>query len=144
MKSANSLATKSTMSLLALTLFAGSALAQASKSDLGKREYDASCASCHGVDGKGNGPYGELLKNSPPDLTTLTKRNGGAFPIARMYETIEGANIPSHGSRDMPIWGRVYRISAAEYYIDVDYNPEVYVRSRILALIDYLSRIQER
>ena len=144
MRNVNSLVVKSSMSLLALALFTGSALAQASKSDLGKREYDASCAVCHGINGKGNGSYRELLQKSPPDLTTLAKRNGGTFPIARMYETIEGANIPSHGSRDMPIWGRAYRISAAEYYVDVDYNPEVYVRSRILALIDYLSRIQER
>lgn len=144
MKNPNSLLVRSSMSLLALSLFTGSAFAQTVKSDLGKREFSASCAVCHGNDGKGNGPYVELLQRRPTDLTTLTKRNGGTFPVARIYETIEGANVPSHGSRDMPIWGRVYRISAAEYYVDVDYNPEVYVRARILALIEYLSKLQER
>lgn len=144
MKNANSLLVNSSTALLALTLFAGSAVAQGVKADLGKQEYNASCAVCHGNAGKGNGPYVELLQKKPADLSTLTKRNGGTFPVARIYETIEGANVPSHGSREMPIWGRAYRISAAEYYIDVDYNPEVFVRARILALIEYLSRLQER
>lgn len=144
MKNANLLLVSGSTVLLALALFAGSAVAQAVKSDLGKREYSASCAVCHGNDGKGNGPYGELLQRKATDLTTLSKRNGGTFPVTRIYETIEGANVPSHGSREMPIWGRAYRISAAEYYMDVDYNPEVYVRTRILALIEYLSRLQER
>lgn len=144
MKNANSLVVKISMWLLAMTIFAGSVLAQTVKSDLGQREFEASCAGCHGNDGKGNGPYLELLGRIPPDLTTLTKNNGGTFPVSRMYQTIEGANVPSHGSRKMPIWGRTYRISAAEHYVDVDYNPEVFVRTRILALIEYLSRIQER
>lgn len=144
MKNANSLLINSSTALLALTLFAGSAVAQGVKADLGKQEYNASCAVCHGNAGKGNGPYVELLQKMPADLSTLTKRNGGTFPVARIYETIEGANVPSHGSREMPIWGRAYRISAAEYYIDVDYNPEVFVRARILALIEYLSRLQEK
>lgn len=144
MKNANSLLVNSSIALLALTLFAGSAVAQGVKADLGKQEYNANCAVCHGNAGKGNGPYVELLQKKPPDLSTLTKRNGGTFPVARIYETIEGENVPSHGSREMPIWGRAYRISAAEYYIDVDYNPEIFVRARILALIEYLSRLQER
>lgn len=41
-------------------------------------------------------------------------------------------------------WGRDYRIKAAEYYFDVPYDPEVYVRGRILALIDYINRIQAK
>jgi hypothetical protein len=57
---------------------------------------------------------------------------------------IEGANVRSHGSRDMPIWGLEYRIKAAEYYMDMPYDPEPYVQARILALIEYINRLQER
>lgn len=131
-------------SLIALTLFSGVAFAQTTKVDLGKREFDSSCAVCHGNNGKGNGPFVELLRRSPPDLTKLAKSNGGVFPVNRVYETIEGANVPSHGSRDMPIWGNDYRVQAGEYYVDVPYNPEAYVRSRILALVEYINRLQER
>lgn len=116
------------------------AAAQTGK-DMGKREYDSNCASCHGTDGKGNGPYVELLKKSPPDLTTLAKRNGGVFPVTAAYAVIEGGGR-GHGSSDMPVWGQDYKVQAGEYYVDVPYNPEVFVRTRILSLIEYLNRIQ--
>jgi len=48
--------------------------------DVGKREYDNNCAVCHGKDGKGNGVYSDMLRKSAPDLSTLTRRNGGASP----------------------------------------------------------------
>jgi mono/diheme cytochrome c family protein len=126
----------------ALMLGTGVAMAQ-QRVDMGKREYDGNCAACHGTDGKGSGPFVEFLKRSPTDLTTMAKRNGGVFPIARAYDVIEGAGV-GHGTRDMPIWGQDYSIKAAEYYMDVPYNPEVYVRSRILALAEYLSRLQAK
>lgn len=135
---------KLSLSLMALTMMSGVTYAQPGKVDLGKQEYVENCAVCHGNDGKGHGPYVEFLRKSPPDLTQLTKRNGGVFPVSRMYETIEGANVPSHGARDMPIWGMDYRIKAAEYYIDVPYEPEPFVRARILMLIEHISRLQER
>jgi mono/diheme cytochrome c family protein len=125
---------------LSLALASTALLAQ-QRVDLGKREFDNNCAACHGADGKGGGIYVEYLKRSPPDLSTMSRRNGGVFPISRAYEVIEGAGV-GHGTRDMPVWGRDYAIQAAEYYIDVPYNPEAYVRARILALSEYLNRLQ--
>ncbi len=136
---------KTVAALIAAPLLAcgvTAAWAQA-KPDAGKREYDANCAVCHGADGRGNGPYVDLLKRSPPDLTQLQKRNGGVFPLQRVYEVVEGAGV-GHGTRDMPIWGDRYRAQAAEYYVDVPYNDQAYVRARILALAEYLSRLQAR
>lgn len=126
----------------ALALGTGVVMAQ-QRVDVGKREYDNNCAACHGTNGKGNGPYAELLRKSPPDLTAMAKRNGGVFPMARAYEVIEGGGV-GHGTRDMPIWGQDYSIKAAEYYMDVPYNPEAYVRTRILALVEYLNRLQAK
>ena len=135
-------------SWMPLTMAVAMALSTAAwaqgKTDLGKREFDANCASCHGVSGKGSGPVADLLKRSPQDLTTMQKRNGGVFPMARAYEIIEGADVAEHGTRDMPIWGREYSVKAAEYYMDVPYNQEAYVRARILILLDYLSRLQAK
>ena len=129
---------------LALLVLAGTATGQTTRVDQGKREFDANCAVCHGSTGKGNGPYLDMLRRSPPDLTTLAKRNAGILPVNRLYETIEGANVPSHGSRDMPIWGTAYRVQAGEYYGEFPYDPVVYVRSRVLALVEYINRLQER
>jgi len=127
-------------------MFIGSAFAQAKgqKVDFGKREYEANCASCHGLTGKGDGPVRDLLTKSPPDLTMETKNNGGVFPMERLYKVIEGSEAAAHGGRDMPIWGRDYKIQAAEYYMDSPYDPEAYVRARILALLEYINRLQAK
>lgn len=120
------------------------ALAQG-KIDLGKREYDANCASCHGAAGRGDGPNRPYLNVSPTDLTGLAKANGGVLPINRLYASIDGEQLPrGHGTRDMPTWGYDYRLKAAEYYREVDYDPSTFVRTRILALIEYISRLQAK
>jgi len=124
-----------------VTASCGVAFAQQVKADVGKREYMANCAACHGVSGKGDGAYNELLKRSATDLTTLAKRNNGVFPVTRMYEVIDGGGV-GHGSRDMPVFGQDYKVEAGEYFIDVPYDAEAYVRMRILSLIEYLSRLQ--
>jgi mono/diheme cytochrome c family protein len=112
--------------------------------DPGRREFESNCAVCHGKSGQGDGSVVELLKRSPPDLTQLSRKNGGVFPIDRVYQTIEGGTVAAHGSREMPIWGRDYRIQGAEYFMDVPYDPEAYVRTRLLWLVEYLSRLQVR
>jgi mono/diheme cytochrome c family protein len=115
------------------------------KNDLGKREYNDNCAVCHGKAGKGDGPYAGLVATAIPDLTTLAKKNNGVFPFARVYQTIDGTQLPkAHGTPDMPIWGSDYRTKAAEYYRDVDYDPAVFVRARILALTEYVYRLQAK
>ncbi len=135
---------KLTMQLLACaTVLACTPLMAQPSKDTGKREYDSNCAVCHGADAKGLGPYVEWLKKPPGDLTTLARRNGGVFPMARVYDVIEGAGV-GHGTRDMPIWGQEYGVKAAEYYGDMPYSHEGYVRARILALAEYMNRLQAK
>jgi len=119
------------------------AAAAQAKVDIGKREFESNCAVCHGKDGKGNGPYAEQLKRSLPDLTTMAKRNGGVFPVSKTYEVIEGAG-KGHGTRDMPVWGLDYTIQASEAMPDLPYNQAMYVRTRIMALLEYLNQLQVR
>jgi len=128
------------MVVCALALMATAALAQ-STADSGKREYESKCAVCHGKDGKGAGPYADQLKRSLPDLTTLAQRNGGVFPVAQTYDTIEGAG-KGHGTRDMPIWGLGFSVLATEALPDLPYNQAQYVRARIMALVQYLNQLQ--
>ena len=69
------------------------------------------CATCHGRDGRGNGPAGSALKTPPADLTLIAKRHGGRFPRASIaaYVTGDAPPMASHGSRDMPLWGPIFR-----------------------------------
>jgi mono/diheme cytochrome c family protein len=93
-----------------------------------------SCASCHGRDGKGNGPLGQVLTVRPADLTIITKRTGGVFPAAKIYELIDGRNpaVRGHGGPDMPVWGEVF---AAR-----DGNASA--KNRIDALVKYIETLQ--
>ena len=141
--------------LIITSLTAGfAAAAQAEDFDIGKSEFQSSCASCHGTDGRGKGPVSEQLKVPPSDLTILAKNNDGVFPTNAVYETIFGLKtIPAHGTREMPIWGERFNpIINLPHNVDPSYwkmagpeqSPEVVVRTRILAVIDYLNRVQQK
>lgn len=86
------------------TTFADDDPAAAAK---GKVLYNQYCASCHGLDGTGNGPAAASLKVAPPDLRTL-QTQGEEFPGVKVMLIIEGEkNVPAHGSTEMPVWGKV-------------------------------------
>jgi mono/diheme cytochrome c family protein len=75
----------------------------------GKEMYTTYCAVCHGTDGKGGGPAASALKVPPTDLTILSKSNGGKFPSLKVTSTIRGeADLPAHGSKEMPVWGTLF------------------------------------
>lgn len=138
---------KITLALIGAALIGvtGSPYAQDKKFDFGKREYDSNCASCHGLKGKGDGPYKPFLTKSPTDLTTLSKRNAGVYPFNSVYAIIDGRqDVAAHGPRDMPVWGMDYSLKSAESYVDVPYSPEAYARTRVLALTEYIARLQAK
>ena len=56
----------------------------------GRNEFLRSCASCHGVSGKGDGPVAKSLSPPPSDLTRLSEANNGVFPVSRVHEVIDG------------------------------------------------------
>ena len=72
--------------------------------------FDSYCAVCHGKTGVGDGPAAKALAKAPADLTKLSARNGGTYPEVKVKRYIEGADeIAAHGSRDMPMWGDLFR-----------------------------------
>ena len=113
--------------------------------DVGKKEYENNCVACHGITGKGDGPYAGIINTKVPDMTMLQKNNNGVFPFDRVYQTIDGRmEVKAHGTRDMPIWGNEYNDKAAEYYSDYlqDYSAKGFVRGRILALVNHIYSLQ--
>lgn len=106
----------------------------------GQLEYQQSCATCHGTNGKGGGPMSDLWKKPPADLTQLRKKNNGQFPFWRVYRTIDGREeVASHGPRAMPVWGA--RFLAQEGGAPLD---EHIVLGRILALVYYVESLQAK
>ena len=73
--------------------------------------FRAYCATCHGRDGKGDGPVASALNRRPSDLTTIAKRNGGRYPTDRIERFVSGDREATlaHGSSEMPVWGPIFQ-----------------------------------
>jgi len=109
----------------------------------GADQFRASCATCHGADGRGDGPMAKLLTVKPADLTQLAKRNDGRFPAERVTDVIDGrTEVRGHGTLTMPVWGVIYEMQVARDY--GPYGSESVVKARIAALVRYLESIQQK
>jgi len=96
------------------------------------------CAPCHGENGQGHGPVAAMLTTPPSDLTSLSRSNSGAFPLAMLEATLQvesRARTSAHGSESMPIWGTTFRA------ID---GSRTLARARIANLLAYIESVQRR
>ena len=75
------------------------------------------------------------LTTKMPDLSTISQRSGGVFPVGRVRKIISGDEvILGHGSREMPIWGPIFH----QIQEDRDYG-----EIRLQNITDYLKSIQK-
>jgi mono/diheme cytochrome c family protein len=141
--------------LIASVLFATNALVQAQDLDNGRTEFLSKCAECHGADGKGAGPMTGKLKRKPADLTALARNNDGFFSAAAVAAIVDGRGAVQHRRLEMPIWGcrhgppsgrqsKGYQPKPIDSLLDMPCDPEEVTRKRILEIVDYLRRIQEK
>ncbi|HET6389189.1 cytochrome c [Hyphomicrobium sp.] len=107
---------------------------------LGEGLYLEYCYQCHGKDGSGNGPTAQYLKVKPADLTTISKRANGQFPAARIAEILRyGGDIPGHGPREMPLWGKVFSKKGGGGRAGGNYS-----RTAVIELLKYVKSIQKK
>jgi mono/diheme cytochrome c family protein len=100
----------------------------------GSALYKAYCAVCHGPQAKGDGPMAATLKVRPADLTRISARHEGTFPLMRIEGIISGEEeLRGHGP--MPVWGPVFS--------QVDRDQDL-GRVRIDNLARYLRDIQSK
>jgi mono/diheme cytochrome c family protein len=94
------------------------------------------CVVCHGQAADGSGPMARILKTPVPDLTTIAKRNGGAFPLTHVENVIAGTERSGlgHGTREMPVWGPLF----SQITSDRDYG-----KLRLYNVAKYLEEIQK-
>jgi mono/diheme cytochrome c family protein len=95
--------------------------------------FNSYCAVCHGKEGKGNGPAASALTKVPADLTQISARNGGKFPDVKVSRYIEGADqVQAHGTRDMPMWGDLFRSIGQDT-----------AQMRVAGLTEYIKSLQK-
>jgi len=106
----------------------------------GRKAFIDKCAGCHGLDAKGAGIVGRDLFVIPPDLTALSRDNGGVFPRDQVMSIIDGLTRDPHFSRAMPTFGEG---DLGEVVIVEDDGLGTPVPETLLALTDYLESIQD-
>jgi mono/diheme cytochrome c family protein len=110
-------------------------LAGRAATSTGAELFNAHCGACHGPRGKGDGPAASALRVRPPNLTGMTRDNGGTFPQKDLEWVLRfGAPLAAHGSSEMPVWGETFRLI----------GDEASVRYRIAALLAHLETLQEK
>lgn len=103
----------------------------------GQDLYRRFCASCHGIEGRGDGPVAASLRVEVPDLTRAASRAQGDFR-ERVVRIIDGRYIiGAHGTRVMPVWGE----DLARLEIG---NPDAEQSAQLIIgrLADYVSSLQ--
>ena len=100
--------------------------------------YARFCASCHGAQGRGDGPVAATLKVEVPELTRLT-RAGKPFPAERVRRIVDGREIlAAHGARRKPVWGSEFATATAS-------EPDagaVQAAAQIDRLVEFLRALQ--
>ncbi|MBZ5656390.1 MAG: cytochrome c [Acidobacteriia bacterium] len=103
----------------------------------GQEMYKTYCAVCHGTDGKGNGPAADALKVPPTDLTALASKNAGKYPALKVSAILSGEQVlAAHGSKDMPIWGHLFR--------SISSGHDSEVQQRVTNLNKYIESLQKK
>lgn len=109
----------------------------------GKEEFRRHCAICHGIGGEGDSVMTNLnlLTTRPPDLTQLSKKNGGVFPFWQIYSIIDGRQpVKGHGTPEMPIWGDLLSMQEESSGLAA----ETKTTGRILTIVHYLQSRQTK
>jgi len=104
----------------------------------GAQLFRVYCAGCHGTTARGDGPVSDIINVKVPDLTRISSRNGGVFPDEKIYRIVDGqSEMPSHGRRQMPIWG--YEFFGAE---GDDESEHKQASERVDSVVKYLRELQ--
>jgi mono/diheme cytochrome c family protein len=99
------------------------------------------CAACHGVKATGDGEMAALLTVQPADLTQLSTRHGGVFPVAQVARQIDGRDpMLAHGGV-MPLFGDFFE--GGDTAIPSEAGQPILTSRRVADLLAFLAAIQE-
>jgi mono/diheme cytochrome c family protein len=109
--------------------------------EAGRALFRAHCATCHGLEARGDGPMAGVLLIKPVNLTELAAGSGGDFPMVRVIRRIDGRDpLVSHGS-PMPVYGDYFE-GGYDRKIKTPDGALIETSRPVLDLVGYLQSIQ--
>ncbi|MBN8187149.1 c-type cytochrome [Salipiger thiooxidans] len=128
---------------LALVAALAATGAEAQDADIGRSLFHTHCATCHGLEGRGDGPMAGVLIVKPVNLTELTAANAGIFPLERVVKRIDGRDpLVSHGS-PMPVYGDYFE-GSFDRPIKTPAGQPILTSEPVVDLVAYLLEIQRQ
>ncbi len=106
----------------------------------GAQDYAAYCSACHGASGAGDGELAAELATKPADITSLSAKNGGAFPTTRVMAQIWGY-AGKKGQDVMPDFGSLLDGELVPY--DGGDGIETPTPIRLVQIAEYLETLQK-
>lgn len=126
-----------TIGIVGVGLLATACVVEAPEAN-GRAFFVENCAACHGTAGQGDGPLAAGLDPAPADLTHISARNGGEFPLVEVMSVIDGY---ARGERAMPAFGEGEL--GPTIVVEIEEGVGTPVPTKLWALAGYLESIQE-
>lgn len=125
--------------LLAVFATVAAALPAAAEPVSGVALFRQNCATCHGLDARGDGPMAGVLSVPVPDLTQLAVT--GPFPMAEVVAVIDGRRaFPAHGG-PMPVFG--FSMAGPVVVLSLPDGNAISTSEEIAALAQWLESVQQ-
>jgi mono/diheme cytochrome c family protein len=120
--------------LPAIVLHVVSCSGEPAVSQHAEARYQRFCASCHGVDGRGDGPAAGALTPQPTDLTRSD------LSIPELMKVVDGRRtVRAHGTAAMPVWGEVF-----EQELEGDSRQHRQALREVQAIAEYVRALRTR
>lgn len=108
--------------------------------ETGRQHFEDYCATCHGIDAKGDGPMSGVLSLPPTNLTLLAGEREGEFPISDVVAKIDGRDpLLAHGS-EMPVYGSYFE--GKDVVIRDENGAPIMTSQPIIDIVKWLASIQ--
>lgn len=112
-----------------------------SRAASGHQDFLELCAPCHGVSGSGDGELASGLAHPPADLTHISARHKGDFPMAYVMSKIWGYEKGKAPAALMPKFAPL--MEGPTVLVDTGDGIQTPTPLRLVEIANYLETIQE-